>query len=81
MHVHDGSINLHPVNPYNAASEKTAAARRSYQLRKKLAKRATRAQGWAGPDQAAMIGQWMNGGRSHTLPKNQRSASKASELS
>jgi len=47
MRVDGGPIHTNPVNPYNAATEKTVAARRSYQLRKKLAKRATGGQGWA----------------------------------
>jgi hypothetical protein len=70
--MREGSDSSNPVNPYNAASDKTAAARRSYQQRKKLAKRAGANQAWAGLDQASMIGQWMSAGRSPASTKNQR---------
>jgi hypothetical protein len=72
MRVDGSSIHPNPVNPYNAATEKTVAAKRSYQLRKKLAKRATGSQGWAGLDQAAMVGQWMSGGQEKAKARNQR---------
>ncbi|MGD0938642.1 MAG: hypothetical protein ABR905_02945 [Terracidiphilus sp.] len=72
MRVDADSTNTNPVNPYNAAAEKTSAARRSFQMRKKLAKRAASGQGWAGLDQAAMIGQWMSGGQGLTINKDQR---------
>ena len=75
MRVDSGSINPNPVNPYNAATEKTVTARRSFQLRKKLAKRATGTQTWEGVDQVSMIGQWMSAGRGSTLTKNTRQAS------
>jgi hypothetical protein len=77
MPIDGGSTHPNPVNPYNAATEKTAAARRSYQLRKKLAKRPTGPQGWAGLDQAPMIGQWMNGGQGKTPGKEQHNTSAA----
>jgi len=72
MRVDGSSIHSNPINPYNAAAEKTAAAKRSYLLRKKLAKRAAGAQGWAELDQAAMIGQWMSGRQGRNLTENQR---------
>ncbi|MGD0095668.1 MAG: hypothetical protein ABSB60_04190 [Terracidiphilus sp.] len=71
MHLGGGSIQHNPVNPYNAATEKTFAAKRSYQIRKKLTKRASGAQGWAGVDQTAIIGRWMSGGHGLSSTKNQ----------
>jgi hypothetical protein len=81
MRAESSTIHPNPVNPYNAASEKTAATRRSYPVRKKLAKRAASGQSWAGMDQAAMIGQWMSGGKSRTQPKEQRRVSAAGKKS
>jgi hypothetical protein len=72
MRVDGASNHPSPVNPYNAATEKAVVAKRSFQLRKKLAKRAANPQGWAGLDQAAMIGQWMNGGHDRAKTENQR---------
>jgi hypothetical protein len=77
MRVNDSSSNANPVNPYNAATEKTFAVRRPYQARKKLAKRATRSKAWAGFDQVPVIGQWMSGGPGKTPGKEQRNASAA----
>ena len=75
MRVNGRSIITNPVNPYNAATEKTIAARWPTQLRRKLAKLAASARAWAGKDKAPTIGQWMNGGREQTLPKKQCPAS------
>ncbi len=61
-----------PVNPYNAAAEKAVSARRSFQVRKKIAKRSTGPQGWAGLDKAAMLGQWMSADREQTLTNDRR---------
>lgn len=75
MRIDSSSINPHPVNPYNAAAEKMTATRRPFQVRKKLAKRATGAPGWPGVDKAATIGQWMNGDQGQTLTRSRRCAS------
>jgi hypothetical protein len=69
MRIECSSIKPKPVNPYNAAAEKATSARRPFQARKKIAKRAAGSQGWAGVDQASMAGQWMNTGRDQTLTK------------
>jgi hypothetical protein len=72
MRIECNSITPKPVNPYNAATEKAVTARRSFQVRKKLAKRAAGVQAWAGVDKDPIVGQWMNGGRSQMLTKDQR---------
>ena len=56
-----GYTSPNPVNPYNAASEKTAGARRSSPMRRKLVKHSTGTQAWASVDQTPIIGQWMSG--------------------
>jgi hypothetical protein len=72
MRLDDGSIKHDPVNPYNAATEKVAALRRTFQARKKPVKRVAGVQAWVGVDQAAVIGQWMNGGCDRTSNKDHR---------
>jgi hypothetical protein len=74
MRVDGSSSNVNPVNPYVAATEKTVAARRSYQVRKKLAKRAAGSQAWAGFDQAPVVGQWMSGGQGKAPGRVERNA-------
>ena len=81
MRTDSSSISPNPVNPYNAASEKTAAAQRSFQVRKKSVKRAAVVRAWTGVDKAPIIGQWMNGGRSQTSTKDQRHANAIGKLS
>jgi len=77
MRADGSSSNDNPVNPYNAATEKTIAARRPYQRQKKLAKRAAGSQAWAGFDKAPVIGQWMSGGRGQTLGNERHNAKTA----
>jgi hypothetical protein len=60
MHSHAIQMNLSPVNPYAAAAEKALAAKRSSTTRKKLAKAAAEAEAPASPDEAAMVGRWMD---------------------
>ena len=75
MRINGTPMNTIPVNPYNAATEKAVTARRSTQLRKKLAKRAGANQAWAGLNQSSMMGEWMSAGRGQAPTKEQRNAS------
>jgi len=80
MRIDSSTSNANAVNPYNAAAEKTASARRSCQVRKKLAKRAAGSQAWVGFDQAPVIGQWMSGEPGKTLSNQRRNTSAAGKL-
>ena len=60
MHIHASQINMNPVNPYSAAAEKAIAAQRAANIRKKLMKSASDIEGVSSPDEAYMIGQWMD---------------------
>jgi len=55
MHIHAGSMQLNPLNPYAAAEN--AAAQRAADVRKKL-KSAGDIEGISNPDQAALISRW-----------------------
>ncbi|MDR3772110.1 MAG: hypothetical protein P4L26_02115 [Terracidiphilus sp.] len=63
MHIHGNQMNLNAVNPWSAAAEKAAAAQRAGDVRKKLVKSAIDIEGAANPDQAFMMGNWMNSGQ------------------
>jgi hypothetical protein len=60
MHIHGNQINLNAVNPYSAAAEKAAAAQRAADVRKKLMKSGASLEGIADPEEAFMVGHWMN---------------------
>ncbi len=60
MHIHGTQTNPNPVNPYAAAAEKALAAKRSSSSRKKLLKRAAEVENTPSPDEAFMVGRWMD---------------------
>jgi len=60
MHIHGNQMNLNAVNPYCAAAEKAAAAQRAADVRKKLMKSASDIEGIASPDEAFMVGHWID---------------------
>jgi len=60
MHIHANQMNLDAVNPYSAAAEKAAAVQRAADVRKKLMKSASDIEGISSPDEAFMVGQWMD---------------------
>jgi hypothetical protein len=61
MHVHGSQLNMIPMNAYSAAAENAVAAQRAADVRKKLARSAASVEASASPDEAFMIGQWMEG--------------------
>ena len=61
MHIHGNSMNINAANFYNAAqNEKTAAAQRAADVRKKLLKGASEIEGASTPEGTLLIGQWMD---------------------
>ena len=61
MHIHGNSMSINAANFYSAAqNEKTAAAQRTADLRKKLLKSASEIEGAAPPEESLLIGQWMD---------------------
>ncbi len=60
MHIHGNQMNLNAVNPYSAAAEQAAAAQRAANVRKKLMKSASDIEGVSSPDEAFMVGHWMD---------------------
>jgi hypothetical protein len=57
-------LNLNTVNPYSAAAEKAIAAQRAAEVRKKLNKGAGEIEEISSPEQASLLGLWMNSGHS-----------------
>ena len=60
MHIHANPTNLNAVNPYSAAADKVAATQRAADVRKKLTKSASDIEGTPSPDEAYMVGHWMD---------------------
>ena len=60
MHIQRSQLNLHPVNPYFVAAENALAAQRAVALRKKLLKSARVIESASAPEEALMIGRWMD---------------------
>jgi hypothetical protein len=71
MHIHSSQMNLEALNPYSAAAEKAAAAKRAEDVRKKLMKSATDIEGISGPDEAYLVSQWMDPLQSQQQPVTQ----------
>lgn len=61
MHIHSSQLNIHAAGFYSAAQEeKAAAAQRAADVRRKLLKSGVSVEGSASPEEAFMIGQWMD---------------------
>jgi len=60
MRTHGNQANLNTINPYSAAAEKATAAQRAADVRKKLMKSASGIESGASPEEASMLGKWMN---------------------
>jgi hypothetical protein len=67
MHIHGNNMAVNQANLYSAAqAERTASAERAAEVRKKLLKSAAGLDGTT-PEEALMIGQWLNPQHSSTL--------------
>ena len=72
MHIHGNSMSVNATDFYSAAQgEKTAAARRAAQIRKKLLKGASEIEGAATPEESLLIGQWMDSRHSQVLGEDE----------
>jgi hypothetical protein len=72
MHIHGNSIAVNAANFYGAGqNEKTAAARLAADLRKKLLKVAAETEGAFTPEEALLIGQWMDSRHSQVQSEDQ----------
>jgi hypothetical protein len=61
MHIHATQMNMNSASLYSAAgAEKAAAAQRAADVRRKLMKSASDIEGVSSPDEAFMIGQWID---------------------
>jgi len=60
MHIQRSQINPNAVNPYSAAAEHALATQRAAAIRKKLLKSASAIEGASTPEEAFMIGRWMD---------------------
>ena len=61
MHIHASQMNMNAASLYSAAgAEKAAASQRAADVRRKLMKSASDIEGVSSPDEAFMVGRWMN---------------------
>jgi len=61
MHIHATQMNMNSASLYSAAgAEKAAAAQRAADVRRKLVKSASDIEGAPSPDEAFLIGQWID---------------------
>jgi hypothetical protein len=60
MQIRSSQVNIGTVNPYTAAAEKAVARQRAGAVRKKLLKSAGNIEGASSPEEAFMIGRWMD---------------------
>jgi hypothetical protein len=76
MHIHGNSMGINAADLYSAAQgERAAAARRAAETRRKLARNAQEIEAGASPEEAAMIGQWLDGRHSQVLSGDEYHAS------
>jgi hypothetical protein len=72
MHIHGNPLSVNAANFYSAIQEeKTAAAQRAANVRKKLIKSASELEGAATPEETLLIGQWMNSRHSQVQNEEQ----------
>ena len=72
MHIHVNSMSINAANFYSAAqNEKTAAAQRAADVRKKLLKGAAEIEGASTPEESLLIGQWMDSRHSQVQSEDQ----------
>ena len=72
MHIHGNSMNINAASLYSSAqNEKTAAAQRAAEVRKKLLRSASDIEGASSPEEAFMIGQWMDGRHSQVQSEDE----------
>ena len=68
MHIHPAAIGLHPINSNAPGNERAAAAERAVEVRKRLLKAAQSDAPNASPEEALLIGQWLDSRHSQVLP-------------
>jgi hypothetical protein len=72
MHIHGNSMTVNAANFYSTGqNEKTAAARRAANLRKKLLKAAAETEGASTPEETLLISQWVDSRHSQVQSEDQ----------
>jgi hypothetical protein len=72
MHIHGNSMSVNQADFYSAAQgERTAAAQRAAEVRKKLLNGPSAAEGPASPEETLLIGQWLDSRHSQTQSEGQ----------
>lgn len=78
MHIHSSRLNMNAVGFYFVAQEeKAAAAQRAADVRRKLLKSGASVEGSASPEEAFMVGQWLDSRHSQVLSEDEYHAGAA----
>jgi hypothetical protein len=68
MHIHGNSMNINAANFYSVGNgERSAAAQRATEVRKKLLKSASSLEAGASPEETLLIGKWLDSRHSQVL--------------
>ena len=80
MHIHANSMSVNSANFYSVGNgEKSAAAERATDVRKRLLKGAAAVEGTASPEETLLIGHWLGEQQLDGQPSNEPSAQDDSE--
>ena len=72
MHIHGNSMNINAANFYSVGNgERSAAAQRAAEVRKKLLKNAASVEEAASPEESLLIGQWLDSRHSQVLSEDE----------
>jgi hypothetical protein len=71
MHIHPAAVGVHSINTYAAGNDRSAAAQRAAEVRKRLLKSAQSIEPGTDPDATLLIGQWLDSRHSQVLPQDE----------
>ncbi len=71
MHIHPAAVGLHSINTYATGNDRSAAAQRAAEVRKRLLKSAQSIESDTDPDATLLVGQWLDSRHSQVLPQDE----------
>jgi hypothetical protein len=71
MHIHPAAIGQHAINISAAGNDRSAAAQRAAEVRKRFLKSAQSIESGADPDATLLVGQWLDSRHSQVLPQDE----------
>jgi hypothetical protein len=71
MHIHPAAVGFHSINTYAAGNDRSAAAQRAAEVRKRLLKSAQSIESDTDADATLLVGQWLDSRHSEVLPQDE----------